>query len=182
MFREYPLFGVGMDEFAKHATLVAHNSYLHAYAELGMFGGTIFLGLFFFAFVALFRIGRVEDSAGTPASGPVHPEGIRIGRAEGGDAMLLSPTPLTPAMRRTQPFLMGVVAAYAVAMLALSRGFTVPTYLIVGLVAAFANVCTEPETEPVVRVEVRLVQQMAFLSALFVAGLYVFVRVFNRGA
>jgi O-antigen ligase len=155
MFREHPFFGVGMDEFGKHASLVAHTSFLHAYSELGMFGGTLFLGVFFFAFVALFRIGRLED----------------------GEAAALP-----PAMRRTQPFLMGVVAAYAVAMLALSRGFTVPTYLILGLVAAYANICTEPEAAPVVRVEVRLVRQLAFLSVLFVAGLYVFVRVFNRGA
>jgi O-antigen ligase len=38
MFKSSPLFGVGMDTFADYHVLVAHNSFVHAAAELGIFG------------------------------------------------------------------------------------------------------------------------------------------------
>jgi hypothetical protein len=152
MFRQHPLFGVGMDQFGTHAFKVAHNSYIHAYAELGLFGGTLFLGVIFFALVGLARIGRGDGFADQPA------------------------------MQRTQPFLMAVVVAYAVAMMSLSRGFTVPTYLVLGLVTAYANLYPTAEEAPVLRLDTRLLQRLAYVSVLFLAGTYVFVRVFFRGA
>lgn len=56
LLKESPVFGVGMDKFASHMTLEAHNSFLHAFSELGLTGGIIFLGMFFFAFWALLQI------------------------------------------------------------------------------------------------------------------------------
>jgi O-antigen ligase len=58
MFRDSPLFGVGRDEFAKSAGLVAHNSFLHAFAELGFFGGIFFVGAFAYSIESLHRRGR----------------------------------------------------------------------------------------------------------------------------
>jgi O-antigen ligase len=42
-FRANPFFGIGMNQYSEQAELVAHNSYVHSYAELGFFGGTLFL-------------------------------------------------------------------------------------------------------------------------------------------
>ncbi|HVT79144.1 MAG TPA: O-antigen ligase family protein [Phycisphaerae bacterium] len=46
MFKAAPFFGHGFDTYAEEATQVAHNSFVHAYAELGFFGGTLFLSAF----------------------------------------------------------------------------------------------------------------------------------------
>ena len=59
LFKSEPLSGVGMNVYANYATQVAHNSFVHAYTELGIVGGTVFLGLFLYAFWALYRVHRV---------------------------------------------------------------------------------------------------------------------------
>lgn len=58
LFKEQPLFGVGMNEYRTHASQVAHNSFLHSYTELGFAGGTVFLGMFYAAIVGLRRVQR----------------------------------------------------------------------------------------------------------------------------
>jgi putative inorganic carbon (hco3(-)) transporter len=58
LFKEQPLFGVGMNEYQSHARQVAHNSFLHAFTELGIAGGTVFLGLFYCAFFGLRHVQR----------------------------------------------------------------------------------------------------------------------------
>jgi putative inorganic carbon (hco3(-)) transporter len=60
MFKEQPLFGVGMNEYGKHAPQVAHNSFLQSYSELGIVGGTVFLGAFFCAGYGLWQIRRAQ--------------------------------------------------------------------------------------------------------------------------
>jgi O-antigen ligase len=54
-FRESPLFGIGMDNFSQFSSHVAHNSFIHAYTELGILGGTLFLGAFYFAIRGLYE-------------------------------------------------------------------------------------------------------------------------------
>jgi O-antigen ligase len=57
-FRAAPVFGIGMGKFEEEAGLVAHNSYLHCYVELGFIGGTCFLGAFLYSFYGLHRLGH----------------------------------------------------------------------------------------------------------------------------
>ena len=52
-FRDNPLFGVGQGKFGIDAGLVAHNSFLHSFAETGFFGGVMFLGVFVLSLRAL---------------------------------------------------------------------------------------------------------------------------------
>src|SRR5207248_4671058 len=55
-FRSSPLFGVGTSNNEKvQITHVAHNSFLQCFADLGLFGGTLFIGAFYFAFLTLRR-------------------------------------------------------------------------------------------------------------------------------
>jgi O-antigen ligase len=56
MFRRAPLIGVGQGTYADEAGYVAHNSFVHSYAELGFFGGTLFLGAWYLAIRGLRRI------------------------------------------------------------------------------------------------------------------------------
>ena len=66
LFRESPLFGVGMNEYAERAGLVAHNSFVHTYAELGFFGGTMFAGAFYGAISSAKKVG--DDGVMLPDS------------------------------------------------------------------------------------------------------------------
>src|SRR6185369_8878214 len=98
MFKASPIFGVGVEEFAKNAGQVAHNAYMHSFAEIGLFGGMFFVGACYFALRALNRLGS--------------------------PSVLL----LDPDMERLRPYLMAAFAGYAAGLLSLSNCYEVPTY------------------------------------------------------
>ena len=56
LFGQAPLFGVGENEYRRRVGWVVHNSFLHCFAELGLFGGTLFLG-FLLCPLGLTRLG-----------------------------------------------------------------------------------------------------------------------------
>jgi hypothetical protein len=56
----YLMTGLGAGEYAAEFGQVAHNSYIHAYVDLGLFGGTAFLGAFYWA-ARLLRRARPAD-------------------------------------------------------------------------------------------------------------------------
>lgn len=107
LFKESPLFGIGYSLFEDHAHLVAHNSYVHCYAELGFLGGTLFLGAFLVALLTLYKVGR---------PGAVIAD---------------------PALARLRPYLLAMVAGYATGMMFLSRAYIPPTYLMLAVTTAF---------------------------------------------
>jgi O-antigen ligase len=53
MFKANPVFGVGFGGFADNHGLVAHNSFVHVLAELGMPGAVTFVGMFYWYFLGL---------------------------------------------------------------------------------------------------------------------------------
>lgn len=53
------VFGIGEGMYEEYAGLVAHNSFIHAYVELGLVGGTLFFGCFFFAGRGFWRLRRM---------------------------------------------------------------------------------------------------------------------------
>ncbi len=150
MLRSSPLFGIGQNRYAEEAGLVAHNSYVHCFAELGLFGGAIFLGLFFYTIRALYQL---------PADGL---------------------TELDPESARLRPYLLAVVSGCAASMLTISRPYVLPTYLTLGLAASFLGqlqptigVAEEPLGK-------QLVKHVAGASLAMLAAIYLFVRVFAR--
>lgn len=161
-FRYHPLFGKGMLEGTEakpkeergrgEHKLVAHNSYLHAFADLGFLGGTLFLGAFVFALWGLGRLGAPR-------------------------AVILD-----PGMRRLHPYLVGSVAAFAVGLLSLSFNYMVPTYLILALAMTFLQVTPAWPPAAALRFDGRAVGRLALASVGFLAFTYVFVRLFIRWA
>jgi hypothetical protein len=79
-----------------------------------------------------------------------------------------------------QPFLMAMLAGYAVCLMTLSRNYIVTTYTVVGLMAAYVNVAQAVPvvTLPLPRLDARLLPRLAGASLAFLGCLWVFVRLF----
>jgi O-antigen ligase len=151
-FKSSPVFGIGKDEFAKAAGHVAHNSYVHAFAELGFFGGTVYLGAYFVAVWGLYRLGA---------------RGVQIH---------------DPELRRLHPYLLGAVVAYAVGMFTLTLCYVLPTYLVLALAAVYINQAATTPPVPPLRCDARLAGLVTAASVGVLAFIYVFTRMFVRFA
>jgi len=57
MFKSQPLFGVGFGRYTDFNRLVAHNSFIHALGELGLFGSFCFVGMGYWFFHSTRRAG-----------------------------------------------------------------------------------------------------------------------------
>jgi hypothetical protein len=60
-FQQSPLFGIGMENYQMFSSHVAHNSFIHCFTELGVIGGTLFLGAFYFALKGMFDLRNRTD-------------------------------------------------------------------------------------------------------------------------
>ena len=149
--RQHPVFGIGYEQLMENGRPVSHNSFIHAYTELGLFGGTLFFGAFAYAIWAIHQVGRKNNTY-----------------------------ILHPRLARMRPFLIAIVAGYAGGMLSLSRNYIVPTYLILGLAAVYLHLIQKDNPLPQLRFSPRLVRRLAFASVAFLACTYMFVRVFAR--
>ena len=89
--------------------LVAHNSFVHAYVELGFLGGSLFLTVFAFSLRNLHSL--QEDKKLRTES----------------------------RLWRLRDLLTGAFAAFAVGFLSLSRCYFVPTYMLFGLATSYFN-------------------------------------------
>jgi len=144
------VFGVGHNMFSELAGLVAHNSFVHTYVELGIFGGTLFFGCFYLAGVQLYRIGQLTE--------PVwHDELLRM-----------------------RPYLAAVLAGWCMSMFSLSRCYVVPTFLILGMQAAYLNLAWihTPAGRPLMIWNRWQAMQLACVSGLLFVGLFAFTVVF----
>ena len=107
LFHRFPLFGIGSNMLADEVGHVAHNSYIHAYAEIGLFGGTLFWSGFLLAGTGLYRL--------SPRRAPN----------------------LGDDLASLRLCLMPVLAEYMVGMYSLSRNYVNTTYLILGFAGVF---------------------------------------------
>ncbi len=146
------LFGIGEGMYQDLANYVAHNSYVHAFVELGLFGGTFFVGCFFFAGYGLYR--------------------LKNDREKIYDASLI----------HFRPYLSAVLAAWCAGFLSLSRCYPTPTYTIVGLSAAYLNlvgIYLYP-MRPVLSLDKQLFQKWVACSALVFIAMFAATKMFAR--
>ncbi len=146
------LFGIGQSNYGDVAGLVAHNSYIHAYVELGVIGGTMFFGCFFFAGLQFYRMVRI-------------PDGI-----------------LSAELLRMRPFVVALLVGWGTSLFSLSRCYVVPTYLVFGTCAAYLNlVWIHTESgEPLVIWNRGHLVRLYSASAVTFAGLYVLTAIMVR--
>jgi O-antigen ligase len=145
--REAPLFGVGRDMFAKREGLVAHNSYLQCFVELGVFGGMLFVGAWYLAVSRLLRLGDRRRHA-----------------------------PLDPEAARLHPVVLGAVAGWAVGMLSLTLCYILPTYTLLALATAYTRAAPADPPLPPQRFDLRLLGRLAVVAVGGFLVLYLFVR------
>lgn len=150
MFKSYPLFGYGQDRYAEFAGQVAHNSFVHAFGELGLFGGTAFLGFVGLSAYSLWSLRSVADEI------------------------------KHPALSHLRPYLFAVVIAASISMLSLSRNYVVPTYLIMGLGAVHFQLTQPRTSLEPIRVDGRLLGWLFVASVGFIVLNYLYIKVFFR--
>lgn len=142
-------FGTGKGSYADLAGLVAHNSFVHAYVELGIIGGTFFFGMFFFCAWGLFRLN-------TRAWRIRHPRQARF-----------------------LPYMAAIGAGWTIGLMSLSRCYTVSTLLILALGTAFLNLAgwhLQPR-RPVLQWDQFHVVRLAAASLVMFVALNLVVRV-----
>jgi hypothetical protein len=66
MLKSKPVLGVGTGEFSTFHNRVAHNSFVHVFAETGLIGLFFFVGMFYWFFVTNGRLRNVAGAADSP--------------------------------------------------------------------------------------------------------------------
>jgi hypothetical protein len=150
LFRRAPLFGIGESRFVEEIGKAAHNSYVHAYAEMGFFGGTVFLSIYYLSLWLPYKLDARQLQA------------------------------VDPELKRLRPYLMAMAAGYAIGMFSLSRCYIVPTYLYPGLITVYMGLASPEPFYPAVRFDSRLVQRLIIVSIATILFLYVYVRLMAR--
>jgi O-Antigen ligase len=152
IFRQSPLIGIGMENYRQFSSHVAHNSFLHCYTEVGVIGGTLFLGAFFFALTGMYGLRNRDQQAAAD---------------------------IDPELRRLYPFLMATLVAYTIGICFLSRSYIVPTFMILGLAVAYQRLHTTQAPVPPPSWLLAW-PRLAGVSFSFLIASYAFCRVFVK--
>jgi len=150
VLRKFPLFGIGAGNYTDEAGQVAHNSFVHCFVELGLVGGVVFLGAFWFAVTGLWKLrpflkGALRNLTSEP-------------------------------FRRLHPYLMAMVCGYSVSMLSLSRSYVVPTYLVLGVANAYCRDSQNYGVPVLVALNQRRIRELLIVSFLFLAAVQAFIK------
>ncbi len=157
VWKQYPVFGLGEGQLVSELGVVTHNSFLHCYAELGAFGGTIFLSCFMAAVYGLW-LQRVPAKNQDKRPG-VYPLELR-------------------ELQHLRLFVFTSLAAYIAGILTISRQFVIPTYLMLGLASSAYALPSRHTVQWTI--DSRAVGAVLVGSATALAAFYVAVRIFVR--
>lgn len=148
MLMRSPLLGVGPGQFGTYARHVAHNSTVQAYAEMGLLGGTLYFGAFYYALTTIWKLGRAR------------------GAGAGG-----------PPVRRLQPAVLGAVVAFTTGELALTHVNGAMPMVVLGLASAYIRLA-QPEPPPADSLlSAGLLGKFAVRGMMFVCALLLFAKV-----
>jgi O-antigen ligase len=78
MVKSNPLMGVGLDRFGSLHGRVAHNAFVHTFAELGFLGGLMLVGMFYWHFVLNGVSRNVSGAATSPLARDLWASGIGV--------------------------------------------------------------------------------------------------------
>jgi O-antigen ligase len=78
MVKFHPILGVGFGEFTNLHERVAHNSFVHVFAELGLVGGFLFVGVFYWHFASTSRSRNIAGAASSTLASNLFASGVGI--------------------------------------------------------------------------------------------------------
>jgi O-antigen ligase len=145
-----PLFGIGTNKLYEEIRLVAHNSYVQAYVEMGFLGGTFFTGAFFLALYCIYRLGKTR------------------------------PATVDPELWRLRPYVLSIVAGTMGGMLTSTRTYNLPTYMVLGLAAAYVRLTADAVPHAHLRVTKSLIAKLCWVSLLVFVTTYIYIRLSVR--
>ena len=148
-----------MENYRQFSSHVAHQSFIHGFTELGLIGGTLFLGAFYFAIKGMYdlRVAPQPDAQATE-----------------------QPDAIDPELRRLHPFLMATLIAYTIGISFLSRTYIVPTYMILGLAVVYMRLHTTQVEISLPKWTILAWPRLAGVSCGFLIASYTFVRMFVK--
>jgi O-antigen ligase len=144
-FFRNPIAGIGPGEYLNYVGKACHNSFVQAYAELGFFGGTLFLAAFYLAALMTIRIGQAHTRVDEPFM--QSQSGVYV----------------VPAL----------IMAYVTAILTLNHLYGPVTYLVLAMSSAVTMVYGRGECDAPGFALGGLMTQMATVSCAFIAVVYV---------
>ena len=135
-----------MGNFVDQVGLVAHNSFVQCFVELGILGGTLFVAAFYLAVWEPYSFKLVNGN------------------------------PQAQQLNQLRPCILAIVASAIVGMLSSTRSYSVPTYMMLGLAAAYvcmAERFVESSSRPL---RGKLFHRICMMSALMFVSLYIYAR------
>ncbi len=148
--KESPLIGIGVDKFKEQSGLVAHNSFLHCFGELGFVGGFLFFAAVFCAVWGLFQL-RITKT-------------IIINEEQ----------------RSWNPYLMGMVSGAAMLMMTLSLSYLVPTYMLLGVAVVHLNMAQTYPLVDTPKLNGPWLVRIFFTNIAFLGVLYIAAKILVR--
>lgn len=144
-FKSAPIFGVGHNMYADEVGQVAHNSFLHAYTELGLVGGVPFFGVFAILSVSLSQMlprrSEIED----------------------------------PTLYHLFPYVFAVLIGYIVSMMSLSRSYAIPTYLTAGIALSYVELARPLTSLPQLILNTKVLRWLILGSVALIGSIYGYV-------
>ncbi len=146
MFLANPLLGVGCSQGPKYTSQVAHNSYLHDFAERGFFGGMSFLSAVLLAVWSVIRMTPSRD---------------RLPNVE---------------FARQRTFLLASMGSFAIGIMSLSRSDVIPTYTILGLAGAYERMAVGDSARGPLRLGPQIICLLLAATVVFLAATFFFIK------
>ena len=150
LLKTSPIFGIGHKMYSEEAGQVAHNSFLHAYTELGLVGGVPFLGLFAILGWALWKLNGAKREIEHPG------------------------------LRHLFPYITAMLVAYCLSMMSLSRSYGAPTYLMAGIGTAYLTLVQPMTALPPIKLDGRVIRWLLIGSVGFIVFIYLYIKVLVR--
>jgi O-antigen ligase len=150
MIKESPLFGHGSGALQQKLGRSAHNAFVAIYTDLGVPGGTLLFGQYFYCLANLVKLGSKKVTL---------PD---------------------PEMRRLRPYLLASMASFATSEMSLTHPYALITYTMFGLGSAGIRLADPSPPLAEVNLSGRLVSKVLLYSVAFFLALYAFVRLSVR--
>jgi hypothetical protein len=146
LMKRSPLIGWGTGGFLENVKRVAHNAFVQTYTDLGFFGGTLFVGQYFYCLMNLAKLGSKRFTL---------PD---------------------PELRRLHPFFLALLAGFATSEMSVTNAFSPVNYTMFGLATAFIRLADPSPPLPDLVLSWTLVRRVILFSCLFLVALYIFIR------